>query len=455
MRCHTAKSLALLLAAIIGCLLCACSNSEGVDCANHAEEIAAVNEVSSDSNIPKVQETSFSSKELNYLPLDDSEYPYAGIPRIVIETENFRQIRDRETEIPAKMQLWSESSPISDVINLTIKGRGNSSWIYMPKKSYKIELTKKQELLNMPQNRDWALISNYADKTLMKNYLVYHLSSKLNAFYSPRCEFIELFLNNDYLGVYLLTETIKIGKNRINIPKNDNSYIIEKTQSYQEDDQLIYSQTSKEDSNGVRFKVHYPQNATIEILTTIREHIEKFEKHLMKNTKEQDNLMDQWININEYTKYYWVQEFSKNPDAATYSSIFFSWIKGGTITMGPVWDFDIAFGSYSKESINQPDGWLIKKGYWHHNILKDSVVANATLNFWRENKHILFETINVADSMFSILNKAASNNFRRWNILQSTKYIYHRHSYSSYKEAVDDLKKWILNRYEWLDKELQ
>ncbi len=163
----------------------------------------------------------------------------------------------------------------------------------------------------MPPNRDWALISNYADKTLMKNYLAYHLSTKLKAFYSPRCEFIELFLNNNYLGVYLLTETIKIGAKRINIPQNNNSYIIEKTQNYQEKDQLIYSQTSKEDSNGVRFKVHHPQKASTEILTTIRDHIENFERHLMANKKGQDNHMDQWININEYTKYYWVQEISK------------------------------------------------------------------------------------------------------------------------------------------------
>ena len=67
-------------------------------------------------------------------------------------------------------------------------------------------------MLGMPKDKDWALISNYADKTLMKNYLMYNLSAKLGAFYSPRCEFAELYLNGEYLGVYLLTETIKIGK---------------------------------------------------------------------------------------------------------------------------------------------------------------------------------------------------------------------------------------------------
>jgi spore coat protein CotH len=82
-------------------------------------------------------------------------------------------------------------------------------------------------MLGLPKDKDWALIANYADKTLMKNYLVYNLSANLGAYYSPRCEFAELFLNGEYLGVYLLTETIKIAKNRINIPKNENRYIVE------------------------------------------------------------------------------------------------------------------------------------------------------------------------------------------------------------------------------------
>ena len=63
----------------------------------------------------------------DFLPLDDSEYPYAGIPRLVIETANFTQVRDKETKIPAKMQIYGESAPESDVIDFTIRGRGNSS----------------------------------------------------------------------------------------------------------------------------------------------------------------------------------------------------------------------------------------------------------------------------------------------------------------------------------------
>lgn len=95
---------------------------------------------SNSENIKNPNENEFAtSKEywnskVDYLPLNDSEYPYAGIPRLVIKTNNLQTINDRDTKIPAKMQLWGESSPTSEVIDLTIKGRGNSSWLYMPKK---------------------------------------------------------------------------------------------------------------------------------------------------------------------------------------------------------------------------------------------------------------------------------------------------------------------------------
>lgn len=73
-----------------------------------------------------------STEVKDYLLLDDAACPYTGVPRIVIETEKHRAIKDRETEIPAKLQIWDEKKPNSDIMELTIRGRGNSSWTVMP-----------------------------------------------------------------------------------------------------------------------------------------------------------------------------------------------------------------------------------------------------------------------------------------------------------------------------------
>ena len=424
---HPLQALASLFIALTIYVYTACSNSEPVGS-------------NGDSDSPIIE----------YLPLNDTEYPYAGIPRIVIETENHRAIKDRETEIPAKLQIWGEKNPESEITDLTIRGRGNSSWVSMPQKSYKIEFKQKQNLLGLPQNRDWALISDYADKTLMKNYLAFHLSESLKAYYTPRCKFIELYINGEYLGVYLLTETIKIGKNRVNIPQNDNSYIVEFDSRATQDEQYFTSYILN-DSLGKKFLVHSPKNASTEALSTINEHIKNFELFLKDMKKKGNYEINHWLDIDEYVKHYWVQEFSKNPDAHFSFSVFFSWKKGDVIRMGPVWDFDLSFGGHSNKTTNSPIGWHIRHQYWNQYLIRDSLFNQASHDFWVKNKETFISTLNTIDSIHAYLQKAADNNFKKWNILSSTKKWYHPRGYHSYDETIDSLKTWINQRIQWID----
>ena len=440
MSYHSANKHLLFLGIIIACLLAACSNSEYTGW----DDII----VSQDSN----GSADSSTTKLDYLPLDDSEYPYAGIPRIVIVTENYQKIKDRETEIPAKLQIWGEKAPESEIMNLTIRGRGNTSWD-MPKKSYKIEFINKQSMLGMPKDRDWALIANYADKTLMKNYLMYHLSAKLGAYYAPRCEFVEFYLNNEYLGVYLLTETIKIAKKRINLPEGDNSFIVEvdsKSRSYE---QIVHSHIIKNDSLGKVFRIHYPKNASQQVLDSIENHIQDFEK-ILKGASD-SSYLSKWIDINEYIKHYWIQEFSKNPDACFRTSVFFSWKKDEPIKMGPVWDFDLSLGNYNIDNVNAPDRWYLTDSYWNRYVFSNKKITEARNSFWNNNKDIFNLTTNQIDSVYNLLQNAANNNFKKWNILESTTFIYHKKNYKYYREAIDDLKLWAEQRTKWINSQIR
>ena len=440
-------SIFYIQATLLAICLYACSNSNGIDYTGR--ENTAENWISD-------EEASTPSSKKDYLPIDDTEYPYAGIPRLVIETENFRQILDRETEIPAKLQIWGEKTPESEIMDLTIRGRGNTSW-GMPKKSYKIEFIKKQSMLGMPHDRDWALISNYADKTLMKNFLAYHLSASLNANYTPRCSFVELFLNNKYLGVYLLTETVKISNERVNIPKNDDSFLVEFDKKIRDNEQKLTSNILSTDSIGKIFRVHSPKNASQQALHTIETHIYDFEMYLKGLQDNNNHNIENWIDLNEYIKFYWVQEFSKNPDACFYTSVYFTWQKNSTIKMGPVWDFDIAFGGHNDTNIIDPKGWFIKKCYWNRFVYKDSIATNTRLKFWTSNRLLFAHTPNIIDSVYETLKFAGKNNFKRWNILESTAYTFHQKSFTSYSDAVQDLKNWVIQRLEWIqsDNDLQ
>ena len=386
---------------------------------------------------------------------NDKKYPYANIPRIVIETEKRTEIKDRETEIPAKLQIWGEKEAESEIMDLTIRGRGNTSWKHMPKKSYKIEFDKKQSLLGMPKDKDWALISNYADKSLMRNYIAYKLSTSLNPYYSPRCEFAELYLNGEYLGVYLLTETIKIGKNRIDIPKNNNSFIVEVDGKYRKNEQVVFSKVIKEDGDGKPFRIHDPKEADDSTLKRIEHKIQEFEYFLKDIKNAEENEISEWIDIDESIKHYWVQEFSKNPDAEFCTSVFFSWVENGQIKMGPVWDFDLAFGNHSNEKINFSDNWHIRK-YWYSYLFKDNQYEKKVTYFWNQNRNLFLDVLDSIDSCKKNIEKSAKNNFKRWIILKdhSTEWWKNK-SFDSYDAAVDDLKNWVSNRIQWIDSQVE
>lgn len=434
MLCPSLKKLFAFLITAIICSITGCSNSDYVKSTECDDSIDS------------------ESIKIDYLPLDDSEYPYAGIPRIVIETENNRQIRDRETEIPAKLQIWGEHSPESEIMELTIRGRGNSSWTSMPKKSYKIEFTNKQSIFGMPKDRDWALIANYADKTLIRNFIAYNLSASLEAYYTPRCRFIELYLNKEYIGVYLLTETIKTSTNRINV-SSPNFFLVEIDEKYRKDEQIVFSNIISSDPNGKPFRIHQPKNASKDEMSYIEGHITNFEKFLTTIASNKQNNIEQWIDIDEFVKNYWMQEFTKDPDAF-YTSSFFSLQQNNTIKMGPIWDMDLSFGNFHNESLNNHHYWYLRNLDWNKYIFQDSLIIKKSNDFWKNNRNKFFISLEIIDSTYALLHHAARNNFKRWPILQSTANKYHHRAYKNYEESIEDLKDWISERLNWIDSQI-
>lgn len=384
----------------------------------------------------------------------DEEYPYAGIPRIVIETENRQAIKSRKTEIPAKLQIWGEKEAESEVLDLTIRGRGNTSWGNMPKKSYKIEFEKRQSMLGMPKDKDWALISNYADRSLLRNYTAYRLSAALGAYYAPKCEFAELYLNGEYLGLYLLSETVKIGKNRINIPEDDYSYIVEVDEKYDASEQVVFSDVLITKNKGKAFRVHDPKDASTFALDSIEGFIRSFENHLMTFDTGKDNDFESWIDVGESVKHYWVQEFSKNPDAEFYTSVYFSWVKGEKIKMGPVWDFDLAYGNHKNEKVNSAEEWYMRK-YWYFYLYRDLTYKKRLRECWLENKILFERVLDSIDVYRALIEKASQNNFKRWDILNLVDDAFFHKLYSSYNDAVEDLKEWISQRFQWINRQYE
>lgn len=371
----------------------------------------------------------------SHIPLNDTETPFAGVPRIVIETEKHTEVLDRVNEIPAHLQIYGASSAMTDVYPITIRGRGNTSWEGTDKKSYKIELTEKVSLLDMPKNKDWALISNFSDKTLMKNFIVYKLARKIGLPHTPRASFAELYLNGEYLGLYTLTETIKVGKNRVNIPENDQSYLVEIDNKYRKNEIVIFSDMD------MPFRIHSPKKADKKSQVRLLKHLNDFENYLAHIDSSKENHVEEWIDIENYVKHYWIQELTKNPDGGFFSSVFFTWQEGGVIQMGPVWDFDLSLGGHTNNKVNTVDGFHIRGAYWNEYIFKDEKFGWEINKIWHQYKKDFESILDTMDVSKKYIRDAALQNFKRWPGIVN-----------DYDKSVEETKLWLSNRIKWLNK---
>ncbi|MFK7807331.1 MAG: CotH kinase family protein, partial [Saprospiraceae bacterium] len=119
--------------------------------------------------------------------------------------------------------------PSTDISNnfdasLEIRGRGNSTWTF-PKKPYQIRLEEKASILGMPDDRRWILLANYSDKSMLRNELAFDLSRMSHLHWTPDSRFIELELDNDFVGTYQLTQKVEVTDERIGIGKD--GYLLE------------------------------------------------------------------------------------------------------------------------------------------------------------------------------------------------------------------------------------
>lgn len=379
--------------------------------------------------------------------MDDSEYPYAGLPRIVIETEDFAGVRDRETEIPSHLQIYGEKAPESEVYELTVRGRGNSSF-KMPKYGLKLEFKDKVKLFGMPKNRDWALIANYGDKTHLRNYMMTRLSEWLGAKYTPKMQFVEVYLNRKYMGLYLLSETIKVAKNRVNIDENDTTFLVEKEDSKKFDPPYILT------DNNYYYHIKSPKNPSPETEDLLLDHLNAFENFMMNQYIHKRKDVLDWLDIDDYVLYYWVHEYSKNEDGNYARSVFFTWKKGEPIHFGPLWDFDLAFGNASREQNKNPEDWYIRRYRLNYYIMQNSLVDSAATAYWQEHRDTFKALIDSIPVYRAIIENAIDNEYRRWPIIKNTENWALKDPYDSYDEAVEVMTEWMKKRYQWIDNEI-
>ena len=409
----------------------------------------------------------------------------SNLPIVVIDTHG-QNIPD-DPRIVADMGIIyngpGQRNYMTDPFNdyegkISIEIRGESSMMF-PKKSYRLETqdslgnNNNVSLIDMPEENDWVLYAPYSDKSLIRNALTFKLGNELGR-WAPRTRFCELILNGDYQGVYLLMEKIKRDKNRVDIAKlkpEDLSgdeltggYIlrIDKTDP---DDPPGFTSNPTPQLPGVKsiyFQYYDPKEPELapEQKEYIKDKIEKFESVLSSYgfSSRTDGYV-KYIDVPSFIDFMLINEVGKNVDAYIFSTYLYKKkdSNGGKIVMGPLWDFNLAYGNvdYHENSQYAP-GWIYNdtyRVYWFRRLMEDNNFANQSKCRWEELRENILNKEHISyliDSMVTVLDEAQERNFKRWPVLGE--YVWpNQFVGNTYQEEVAWLKHWIAERLIWMN----
>lgn len=422
--------------------------------------------------------------------LGQESYRFTGssnLPLLIIDTDGKPVPNEPKGEATLSVIDHADGRPNSLTDKPTLRSRirietrGSSSQQF-EKKSYRLETVDKKgedkdfPLLGLPKDSDWVLYGPYSDKSLMRNHLAYHLSNQMG-FYAPRTAFAELFLRDSdkpveeqYVGVYVLVESIKRGKDRVNIGKLQKDeakgfiggYVL-KTDRVEGPETYITSEL------GSVLGLVSPRGdkLTEEQRAWIIHDYSRFEHAISgRDFLDPKKGYAQFIDMDSYINYFLISELFKNVDAY-FLSTFMNRTDDGLLHLGPLWDFDLTSGNASYGGVWNTKGWMLFSDeprrmsgvpFWWDRLFQDPKFRARMLERWKFMKkeqlgeNGLFAKI---DETSKRLEAAQKRNFERWPTLGKYVWPNPRPYPKTYAEEVKKLKTWLSNRIEWMDANLE
>ena len=384
------------------------------------------------------------------------------IPIIYLTTKNSAPINDKKNYVDGTIRIWDPEKLYSDVEEFTadmgIRGRGNSTWSF-PKKPWKVKLDSKASLLGMPADKEWALLANYADRTLIRNIVAMKLSEICGFSWTPRMRSVEVYLNGYYQGVYTLCEHKKVSSDRVDIDvvgENDNEGDALTGGYYLEIEEQQDETTCWWTAMGVPMMFSDPEEPTAQQLAYVKGLFDSFENALKSKDFSESTGYPKYIDVDSFIDYYIVQELTKNVDGNLRKSSFITKERGKKMEMYHLWDFDLTLGNcgYFWDGVgNGPENFWIKIDKWFPYLFADPAFVDKVQKRWNELMPEFEKIPEFIDDQALTLAKAQERNFQVWSIWDSVDWVKFP-SLGSYEKEVDYLKEFYTKRLQWLDREL-
>lgn len=385
---------------------------------------------------------------------DDSQlYQLTNLPTVIINTENAQEIVSKENEISSNVYIISENGTnLLSTSETGVRGRGNASWDQFPKKPYRLKFKSKQSPLGAPASaKKWTLISNYSDKSLMRNILAFEASRRIGQAYTPYCHPVDVIVNGEYRGCYQLCDQVEAAEGRV--PAKD-GYLIEI-------DAYAWKEVSAFWSwKGTPVTIKHPDED--DITDAQRNHIESFFNQmetaaLGSDFTDPEKGYRKYLDLESFLRNLLVGDFCGNTDLL-WSVYMYKDAADGKLYTGPTWDHDLSFDNdYRSHPINNNNDFIFLTvpspasdavREMTRKIVKEDPQAKQMLaELWTEayENGSLKTLPDYLDQTYLLLQESQELNFKRWKILNQQVHMNFQ-ALGSYEAEVQFVKKCIEER---------
>ncbi len=438
----------------------------------------------------------------------------ALLPRIDIKTEGGVAIESKEFYVNSTLSVSDcDAAYALDNVAAQVRVRGNST-ATAPKKPYRIKFITKQSMLGLNGGeafKSWCLMADYFDASMLRTWATFKMADVLlgNKYYSADCTPVEVYVNNDYMGVYLLCEQTQINKDRINITEKvdgatnlDIGYLmIGQGGRFDEPESIqVFPEITVRDRNGdeMYFGVMNFALSGSGYTDEQKAYVSKYvsavfkvvasalyedtyyaldregnmtpypRKELVGMTKQEKQIyvIDKVFCIESAVRMCMLDEIAKNLDAMTFNMyVDLSPTGDGRLTLAAPWDFDFAMGNTGYATTHSTSGfyatnlsysegmrtnlWYVMLGSidWFEDMMKEQ---------WQLKFPRLLEIAKETLNMTYRYADAYDRDWAKWGAAANRGLIHHHcaadlQTFARHADNGRFVYRWLIKRLEWLD----
>ena len=351
-------------------------------------------------------------------------------------------------------------------LSAQIRGRGNSTWNF-DKKPYRLKFDNKIDLFGMGKARDWVLLANTMDRTLLRNLTVYRMAQHFDGLKNTTdCEFAHVYINNDYRGLYLFVEQVEEGDNRVEIgdgldplgnlcAPEETGFLLECGKGGDSNDgQRMFRPMAFTgiETDHVVIKSPDPENLTDAHVAYIKDYFEDVQRAIAGDDFDTlCELVDIQSFVDSFICVMYILSGDMGYDYFVYKE------PGGKLFMGPLWDYDQSSAS-SEHGGSNYKGWEAANPHpWYVKLIRNEQFRQLVVDSWMDHYDIIH---GIPDMLYGIAEQYRADidlNYTRWEGFLTSKQWRTPIEITrmpEYSQHVDHLVKWLNNRVAWIEEEL-